>query len=504
MIKIDDLIKKSFYFVSNVKTETLTIIDGLCNTILKEISIGKRPFKLALKDNNTIAVACDMSNTISLVNCISGKVKKKIIPNNGNIQIDTINKRIYVSNTSEVDIYDINLEKLLGHIKGFSAIIDLKLNKEKSKLYVLDILLKELSIYSTENYKLITSFKNLGINSTYLLISKDDKIAYISMQHIILKIDIELNTYTNLILPRGSLIAGMILKENTLYAANHGLNRIELINIHTYKVYNFILTSKPEPTRIFITDDGTKLLVANRNHESYGGIDIIDTKSNSLIGSILMNTINSQPYDVISLCLPYTYVPPVAITNLQSGNQTITIIAKKVFALYNENINFPIININLPKDLNSSYIFEEIKFEPGIIVAHSEFRGRLSTESEFSSIKFILRVNYIIDYRENNKNSSINGFFEKPIDTFVNIPKDRDLKEFKINIKTTTKLTNTPNILHNVISFGITTLMELKVIGDDEIYLPNAKETYNNVGECFEAFEGFEGSIFPYDKITHI
>ena len=165
MIKIDDLIRKSFYFVSNVKTETLTIIDGLCNTILKEIPLGKRPFKLELKDNNTIAVACDMSNTISLVNCISGEVKKKFIPNNGNFQIDTVNKKIYVSNTSEVDIYDINLEKLLGLIKGFSAIIDLKLNKQGSKIYVLDTLLKELRIYNTHSYDLINSFKNLDRKS---------------------------------------------------------------------------------------------------------------------------------------------------------------------------------------------------------------------------------------------------------------------------------------------------------------------------------------------------
>ena len=73
MIKIDEIIRKSFYYVSNTKTGTLTIIDGLCNSILKEMNIGKRPYKLALKDNNTIAVACDMSNTISLVDCISGE-----------------------------------------------------------------------------------------------------------------------------------------------------------------------------------------------------------------------------------------------------------------------------------------------------------------------------------------------------------------------------------------------------------------------------------------------
>jgi len=504
VIKIDEPSRKCFYFVSNVKTETLTIIDGFCNTILKDIDVGKRPFKLEVKDNNTIAVACDISNTISLVDCLSGEVKKMFIPNNGNIRIDSINKKIYISNTYEVNIYDIKLEKLLGRIKGFSAIIDLSLNKQGSKLYVLDRLLKELRIYSTDNYKLVNSFGNLGINPAYFLISKDDKIAYISMQDTILKVDINSKVFTSLILPKGSLIAGMILKDHTLYAANQGLNRIELINIITYKVYKFVFTTKSEPTRICITDDNTKLLVANKSHNGYGGIDILDTKSNSLIGSISMNTFNSQPYDVISLSLPYTYVPPVAITNLQAGNQTITIIAKKVFALYNETLKFPVININLPKDLNSSYIFDEIKFEPGIIVENSEFRSRLSTESGFSSIKFIVRVNYIIDYRQNNKNNSINGFFEKPMDTFVDIPKERELKEFKLSIKTTSKLTGTPSILHNVVSFGVTALMELKIIGDDEIHLTNSKKTYNNVGEGFETFAGFEGSIFPEDKIFPI
>ena len=501
MIKIDNFIRKNYYFVSNIKTGTLTIIDSLCNTILKEITVGRRPFNLALKDTNTIVVVCDLSNTISFVNCTNGEIKQHSISNNGNIQVDIINEKIYVSNVSEVTIYDMNLEKLLGSIKGFSAIIDLKLNKDGSKIYILDTLLKELRIYSTDSYKLISVFDNLDVNPTCLLISTDNKTVYISMQHYILKINIDSKIITNLTLPKGSLISGMVLSNNTLYASNIGLNRIDLINIHTNKAYNFIFTSKPEPTRLFLTDDNTKLLVTNRCCGDYGGIDIIDIESSSIIGSILMPTINSQPYDVISLDLPYTYAPPVAVTTLKSDNKLITIIAEKVFASYNESLNFPFIKINLPKSVNSYYVFDEIKFEPGIIVQRSEFRNRLSTESGFSNIKFILRVNYIIDYRENNKNNRINGFYEKPVDTFIDVRKERELKEFKLNIKTTTKLTNTPTILNDVISFGVICLMELKIVGDDEIYLPGSNETLNNVGEDFETFVGFGNSIFDDDKI---
>ena len=501
MIKIDELLRQSFYFVSNIKTGTLTLIDGLCNTILKEIIVGKRPFKLALKDSNTIAVACDMTNTISFFNCISGETKESSIPNNGNLQIDRINEKVYVSNTSEIAIYDMNLEKLLGIIKGFSAIIDLRLNKEGSELYVLDTLLRELRVYSTDSYKLINSFKNIGINSTYFLISEDDKKVYISMRDNILNIDIVSKEFTNLTLPKGSLIAGIVLRGDTLYAANLGLNRIELIDIPTYECYNFILTSKSEPTSLFITEDNTKLLVANRSSESYGNVDIIDLKSNSLIGSILMNTFNSQPYDVISLSPPYTYVPPVAITNLQKGNQMITIIAKKIFATYIENLNFPIININLCKYKDFPCIFQEMKFEQGIIVQNSELRSRLSTTSGFSNIKFIVRVNYMINYLENCNHNIVNGFFEKPIDIFLDIPKKREIEEFQLNIKTTTKFTSTPKIFDNVISFGVTTLMDLKIIGEDEIYFTNPKETYDTQEEDFEEFTVFNDSIFPSDII---
>jgi len=497
VIKIDENIRKSFYFVSNNKNGSLTIIDALCNTILKEIEVGNRPYKLALKDDNTISVACDMSNTISLVNFISGEIKEIPIPNNGNIQIDTIGNKVYVSNTFEVNIYDIDLKELLGSIKGFSAIVDLKLNKEGSKLYVLDTLLKELRIYSTANYTLICSFKNIGVNSTYLLISEDDKTAYVSMQNYILKINIDSEIITSLILAKGSLIQSMILNGHTLYASNQGLNRIELIDSHTNKVYNTLHTSRPDPTGLFITADNNKLLVVNKSREGYGSLDIIDLKSNSLIGSILMNTINSQPYDVISLTLPYTYVPPIATPNIQASNHQTIIIAKKIFASYNENINYPNINISLPKDIDSSYTFTKINFEPGIIVPYSESRSRLSTTSGFSSIKFIIRVSYTIDYIKNNKNNIINGFFEKPIEVFLDIPKDRELQEFVLHIKTTTRLSNTPTIPHNVIIFGITSLMKLTVVGDAEIYITESKEVFGN--DNFEEFSVFSSSIFPSD-----
>ena len=240
-------------------------------------------------------------------------------------------------------------------------------------------------------------------------------------------------------------------------------------------------------------------LIANRSRDDYGGIDIIDIKTNSLISSILMKTINSQPYDVISLNVSYTYAPSIATNNLKPKNKQITILAKKIFASYNETLNFPFININLPNEINSSYVYKSIKFDNGIIVHNSESRDRISEESGYSSIKFIVRVNYTISYHKNNQNNSENGFFEKPIYVSFVFPIDRDLEDFQLNIKTITDLVKTPQILGNVIDFGTTTLMELKIIGEDEITLSNSQENCDNACTNFEEFSVFNGSLFPID-----
>ena len=78
----------------------------------------------------------------------------------------------------------------------------------------------------------------------------------------------------------------------------------------------------------------------------------------------------------------------------------------------------------------------------------------------------------------------------------MDIPKELNLNEFDLNIKTTTKFINNPKFLNNVLSFGVSKVMELKVIGEAEIYLNNLKETDN-----FEEFTIFDGSIFPDDTI---
>lgn len=516
MFKISDSNRKVLYYVSNVKTGTLTIIDGSCNSIVKNIFVGKRPFKVAVVNNNDIYVACDRSNSIAVVDCLSGEIRTIYIPNNGNVEIDKLNEKMYISNTSEVVIYDIREDKKLSNITGFLAISHLKLSKDSSKLYVMDKLTGEFRIYSTVNFKLIYSIKDLGINPGFFLVSDDDKTAYISIEnnseekngYNILKMDINKNKITGLALPKGSVIAGMLLRGSTLYAANKGLNRIELINIKTFKAYGFILTSMSQPNRLCLTDDDTKLLVVDRNSEGQGGIDIIDITTNALIGRVLMDSYNSQPYDVgsVSIREPVIYNVPVAITNLGTIKESV-IITKRVLACYRENIYFSKIVVNLCEHNDVSYALESIKFDNGFIVKGSEIKTATTEMPGFSRVQFILRISYTIHYaEENGKKNIFNGFLEKLQDIIFAVPKERDVDKFEFIVGTITKLMNTPSLIGNVLSFGVAVHMELKITDEDQRSTPalkhnsqlsNYKEEIYGIENHYEIFYGRSGSIFP-------
>jgi len=503
LIKINDSVNNVFYYVSNVQDGALTIIDGSCNSIVNTVFVGIRPFKLAVLANNKICVACERSNSISIVDCLSYKVSEIAIPNDGNIEIDKLNNKIFVSNTSEILVYDIVTEKIIATMIGFLSITAIKLCKGSSRLYVLDKLLSEFRIYSTVNYKQIYGINNIGINPGYFLISEDDKTAYVSMENnedTIIILDVSKKKIRPLKLPKGSLISGMAIKGNILYAANKGLNRIELINVETCYAYGFIETSRAMPNRIFITEDETKLLVVNRNNGGKGSLDIIDTSTNNLIGKVIMDSQNSQPFDVVSVSVQLHELSdiPLAITDLKADKEPIIIITKRVFACHRDNMDFPNISINLAEDINLLCSFEKIIFQDGAIVNGSLSRKDIDDMPGFSRIQFLIRITYTVYYLENSENICIfQGFLEKEQNIILAIPRDRDVNEFELRFKCKTKLINTSSLVGNVIKFRAMAFWEIKIIGEDEIILENAEKIIDTVEEQYETFLGCSGSIFP-------
>ena len=522
MIKIDTSSKKIFYCVTNIEAGTITIIDEKENSIVKTVFLGKRPFKMSLINKSKIYVPCDRDNNISIFDFINDNVERMNIPNNGVIEIDRLNEFLFVSDTSEIGIYELSTGNRIKKIEGFWAVSCIKLNKDMSKLYVLDKLLKELRIYSTSSFKLLYKIDNIGINPGPFLI--EDNTVYIAVEgyenetesSYIIKIDTESHRVTKLPLGIGSLIGYMAVKDNKLYATNITMNRIEVIDIKEFKVINSILSSLPQPTGLSITDYGDKLLVANRNCGGYGGIDIIDLASNSLIKSITMSSSNTQPYDVIEFSLAFPVMNDLSVTLTDSNmireiEGPITIIKKRVFGAYNKNIKFSNVSVKLPNNEESEYTLQQIEFKNGFIVNNSEIGKVALKSSNFFRTEFKIRIPYIIYYVEEcGKQHRYEGRLEKVEEVTLTLPDDYKKSEYEFKPITNSDVIFTPRLINNIVNFDARTHLTIKVIGIDEIsvssynsYLQNINDDnyMNNTKAEFQPLFGYKTPLFPQDIV---
>lgn len=473
-------IKETTYYVSNLANKTITVIDGEKNSIIKAINLPYKPFRISADKNGDIYVGSD-KNPIAIICNSSDEIKILDIPNNGNLEIDIVNGRIYISNTSEILVYDIFTERKIARIVGFMAIECLKLDSYGKCLVVLDSLRKDLKVYDTSNFKLLTRIKNVGVKPSYILINDDSKFIYVANQGgkaknsaSISTVDIEKKEVFQIELPINSSITSLALKDNILYGANKGLNRVEIINITTNMLEGFIATTFPEPQSILLTPNKDKLLVTDRNCGGQGALDIIDTISNSIVNTILIEEINSQPYDITMVLNESLIENENAIdsTNIEEKKDEIElspIIVKKIFSSYKENISLPKVIVDIPKTYREPFTFQKIIIHNGFIVNRTEIREKIKDRPNFSKVKFTLRIPYNIEFRDGKrKKKSIKRFVEKNKEVTLCIPDSTKTSELELVVKTRSKTRKAPVLIKDVFCFSLDVFMEIKVVGEIE------------------------------------
>ena len=155
--------KRVIYYVSNLGTGMVSIIDGDNYRIIKEVKIGQRPQKVIVDEKNNVYIASDRNGKVTLIDDLYEPNRIWHMPNNGNIQVDSIAQKIYVCNTEEVCIYSLKNGEKISCITGFIAADCLELDKNRERLFVLDILKNEIKVYSTLDFHLIKLYKSVGI-----------------------------------------------------------------------------------------------------------------------------------------------------------------------------------------------------------------------------------------------------------------------------------------------------------------------------------------------------
>ncbi|WP_010292042.1 YncE family protein [Clostridium senegalense] len=482
--------KKTIYYVSNLGTGMVSIIDAENYSIIKEIEIGPRPQNIIVDEKNNVYIASDRNSKVTLINDLYDSNKTWHMPNNGNIQVDSITQNIYVCDTEEVCIYSLKTGEKIECLTGFIAADSLKLDKDKKKLFVLDILQNEIKVYDTSDFNLIKKYKDVGTSPNYILISENEKEIYISNKGVkrlnytsnISVLDIESGGISYIHLEKGSAITALEQDEKILYVANSGLHRIDVINIFKKECVATIKTTLTELQRLQLSPDKKKLLVTSRSNDGKGVIDIIDTSSNTIVDTFTFKQKNSIPYDigVVSQGEFEVQDESFIFTNsedkLKQKNET-TILVKKVLSNYQEKIIFPEVSVNISLEETEIINIEEIIFKKCEVINETKNRSVIDDRKDYSIIEYNFYIPYCIECIDKQQRKyTIEGKLEGIQKATLYIPAYVEQQGVEFVINSFAKLTSIPIIINKNLKFDVSVLISTKAIVDEIVVIPFCKD----------------------------
>ncbi|RII33928.1 hypothetical protein D2A34_12115 [Clostridium chromiireducens] len=485
-----DKLEKMIYYVSNIGTGRVSIIDGDTYRIIEEVEIGPRPQNIVIDEKNNIYIASDRNNKVTLIRDLFNSDKTWNIPNNGNIKVDSINKKIYACDTEEVCIYNLETSEKIGSLKGFIAANCLELDKDKRRLFVLDILQNEIKVYDTSDFHLINLYKEVGILPNSIIIEKNEQCIYIANKGAnkgIYKGNISIlnlkNGYISYInLQIGSIITALEQNENFLYAANSGLHRIEVIDLLKRECITNIKTTLPKIQRLRLSPDKKILLVTSRSDDGRGVIDRIDTSNNTIIDTFTFEENNILPYD-IGIVTQSKLQAQEEFTNFIDSEEkfkqenSITIIAKKVLSTYQEKIIFSEISIRLPLNMDAIVNLEYIKFKKCEIINETKNRTIVDTRKEYSILQYDFYIPYVIEFKGTDEEKYIvEGKIEGMQKARLYIPVYAEQQGVEFVVNSFATITSNPVVTNEKMKFDVSVLISTKAIVDEMISIP----MYNN------------------------
>lgn len=486
---MDDKREEMIYYVSNLGTGRVSIIDGDSHRIIKEIEIGPRPQNIIVDENNNVYIASDRNSKVTLINDLYDSNKTWDMPNNGNIQIDSTSQKIYVCDTEEVCIYSLRTGEKIGCITGFIAADSLGLDKNKKRLFVLDILQNEIKVYDTSDFHLIKLCKNVGTSPKYILIGENERYVYIANRGVnkgqytgtISILDFESENISYINLQKGSVITALEQRGVLLYAINSGLHRIDVIDILKKECIAMIKTTLPELQRLRLSPDKKTLLVTSRSTDGKGVIDRIDTSSNVILDTFTFEGNNSIPCDIGVVTQSKLQVQEESFILTDSEDKLIqengtTILARKVLSTHQEKMIFPEVSIKLSSKNEGIINVEEIIFQNCEIINETRNRKIIDSRKEYSILQYNFYIPYYIGCKdEQEQKYVIEGRLEGTQKATLYIPAYAEQQGVQFVINSFTKLTSTPLIIDKNLKFDVSVLISTRVLVDEIVFIPLCK-----------------------------
>jgi YVTN family beta-propeller protein len=236
----------SLAYVSNSSGASVSVVDTATNTVVATIATGPRPIGLAITPDRT---------------------------------------RLYVANSDSdsISVVATSTNTVIGTIGVGAFPQGLALSPDGSHLYVTNSFSDFVSVITTAS-DAVTATIPVGIGPEGVAVSPDGSQVLVTVPDALLVIDAVSNAVVATI-PVGSNPFGVAITPDGqhAYVASNGSDSVSVVDLGTDSVVATI--GMVQPVAIAIAPGGARAYVTNSS-ETFGAISIVDTASNTVIGTV--------------------------------------------------------------------------------------------------------------------------------------------------------------------------------------------------------------------------
>ena len=475
-MELADRNKKVRYYVTNFLSSTLSVIDGVSNSIVRTYTVGEGPREVVAGEDGAVYIASSGSNTITII-APTGTSKVLNIPNSGYVAVDVIMGRMYVAFKGELRVYDIESGGLVVTISGLKNPEYITLNKTRDKLFIIDD--NTIYVYSTITLEHVNTI-TLTEKANFITISNDDTKAYISYGTQLSTAGVQVyNLRNNTVIANvtDELLTnpfGMVQRNNILYIANNCSDgSIFTLDTTTYNLLPKSIEVGARPLRLALSEDSSRLYIVNSGS---GDIRVLDILTNKV--DIIKLTEGSEPFAIARSTSKMESFVEETQEYIDDGDildikESVCVMVKKVFAQCQQRICFPMVNIPMPFE-SGRVTLERMVFENGSIVMGTLQVNALPDRPNFSRVQFALTVPFRAVLRlANGETVTVSGVLPEILKDIVMFrPQTRDEFAFETIVETRSEVLSSPNITSNTINIAVGVFVVIKVVGEVQLFIP--------------------------------
>ena len=488
---------KMIYYISDAANGVLYIIDSEKYRVIKKFKIGQRPENIIIDSRKYAYIASSRNNKITIIDNSLNIYKSLYIPNNGSVQADFENKRIYVSNTDEVCIYSLLNEEKINSIKGFIAAECIRLSPDKKYIFVLDVLQNVIKVYDILKCKLVTEYREVGNSPQFICIEESGNYIYVANKNFdkrkkpvhISVIEIQTGKIERINFNNQGSISCIEQKDGVLYALNTKTNKVDIIDIAEKKYVTSIETTLRKVQKIKLSADKKVLIAAGKTYSGKGALEEFDISDNTIINTFVFYEEDVSPCAVAAINVDENMINYEEIIEKSNKinyskyreSHLVRILAKVIVSSYSERIIFNKVKVMIasPGNANKDIEVEKITFRTCHIIDESknmEYINNKYNNLVFEYCYYIPYSVYCID--GNNEKYIVEGKIKGKQKTRLRIPDDVMQKQVEFVINSYTKLIKNVSIKNNVLEFSVSSVITTKAVADDEIQILDYGEDF--------------------------